>query len=320
MVVGAQQLGRGGVLDDLADLVPEVLAQELVGFEVGEHVLEGAHDLGEAAVRPAPVELGVGLLLGDLFERQLGRQEHEPGLTRPRDLAPLLQRLLALRDHGRIGDGLTGGQAEVGGALEHHQLACQLGHLRDHLDARRSGADHGDPLAVEVGAVGRPRRGVEDLSGELLDAFERGDAGDRQRSGRGHQELRCDVIAGAGGDRPRGVIRLIRGTGDACAEADVATQVELVGDPVEIVLDLGLLGVTLAPRPVPVQLFGERVGVVEADDVAARTGVAVPVPRAADVVAGLDHEHAQAVRAQCVERIEAGEPGPDHDHVVVELI
>ena len=70
-------------------------------------------------------------------------------------------------------------------------------------------------------------------------------------------------------------------------ELDVAAQVEAVGDVVDVAQDLRLGGVALGPVPLLLELVGERVRVVQALDVAARARVAVPVPGAADAVAGL---------------------------------
>ena len=78
------------------------------------------------------------------------------------------------------------------------------------------------------------------------------------------------------------------------AEADVAAQAEPVGDVAGVPEDLGLRRVALGPAVVLLKLGGERERVVDALHVDAGAGVAVPVPGAADVVAGLEHDDAQA--------------------------
>ena len=50
-------------------------------------------------------------------------------------------------------------------------------------------------------------------------------------------------------------------------------------------------------------------------DVAARAGIAVPVPRAADAVAGLDDAGRAPEPAQPVQLVEPGEAGADDDGV-----
>ncbi len=77
------------------------------------------------------------------------------------------------------------------------------------------------------------------------------------------------------------------------AERVVAAKVEAVGDVLEISQDLRLRGVALGPCPGLLQVVVERVGVVDAFDVAPRSRVAIPVPRAAHAVRGLDAEHRQ---------------------------
>ena len=104
-------------------------------------------------------------------------------------------------------------------------------------------------------------------------------------------------------------------------ELDVAAEIEPIGDVVEVPLDLGLLRVPTRPLPLLRELLGERVAVVVTLGVAARARIAVPVPRAADAVAGLEDLDAQVqVVAELVERVETGEARADHDHVEVGVL
>ena len=66
----------------------------------------------------------------------------------------------------------------------------------------------------------------------------------------------------------------------AC-EPDVATEVEAIGDVLEVPQDLRLGGVALRPGPL-LPARGPGVGVRHALDIAARAGVAVPEPGPAD--------------------------------------
>src|SRR4029450_8437198 len=107
--------------------------------------------------------------------------------------------------------------------------------------------------------------------------------------------------------------------GDPGAEGGVLAQPEAVGDVLQVALDLLLAGVPLRPVPVLLQLLVEGVGVVQALEVAARTRVAVPVPGAADRVAGLVQVRGQPRRPGAVQHVEAGETGA-RDHDVVRLV
>jgi hypothetical protein len=72
------------------------------------------------------------------------------------------------------------------------------------------------------------------------------------------------------------------GRRDPAVELDVAAQVELVGDVVEIALGLGPSGKTLAPIPLVEQLLGKRVAVGVALEIEAGAWIAVPIPGAPD--------------------------------------
>ena len=76
---------------------------------------------------------------------------------------------------------------------------------------------------------------------------------------------------------------------DRAAELHVLAEVELVGDVVQVAEVLGLAREALLPVPLLQQLLGEGVAVGDALGVEAGARVAVPEPRAAEVVAGLEH-------------------------------
>ena len=124
-----------------------------------------------------------------------------------------------------------------------------------------------------------------------------------------------ELVAGVRGDRPGGRRLVPRRGRDARREAHVAPQVEPVGDVLEVRQDLRLRRVPLRPVPVLLELVRPRVRVHEALDVAAGTGVPVPVPGAADTVARLDHEHAEAEAPETVQQVDAGDARTDDDDV-----
>ena len=108
------------------------------------------------------------------------------------------------------------------------------------------------------------------------------------------------------------------GLGDPGLEPDVAAQVEAVSDMVGVAQDLGLGGVALRPFPFLLQLGRELVGILDAFDVAARAGIAVPVPGAADALAGLEYPDPKTLLAQAVQHVHAAEPGADDDRIEIE--
>ena len=94
-------------------------------------------------------------------------------------------------------------------------------------------------------------------------------------------------------------------------------QVEAVDDVVQIALGLGLRGEVLLPLPLVEELLGEEVAVGVALRVEAGTGVAVPVPGAADAVAGLEQQRGEPGVEGPVELVDPGDAGTHDEHVDV---
>ena len=136
------------------------------------------------------------------------------------------------------------------------------------------------------------------------------------------QQIRANVeafeeeaLAAVGLDRPLASI-LVPGCGlDPCVELDIAGQVKPVGDVFDIGKDFRLGRIAFGPFPFLLKLFGELEGILHAFDVAARTGIAVPVPRAADARCRIDETRRKAFLAEYMQHVETGETGP-HDHRV----
>ena len=105
--------------------------------------------------------------------------------------------------------------------------------------------------------------------------------------------------------------------GNGGFELDVAPEVELVGDVVQISLGFRLAGEMLLPVPFVEQFLGKGVAVGPTFGVKPRAGITVPVPGTADTGAGLEHPRRQAEFAQAVELIEAGHPRADDDRVEI---
>src|SRR5690606_11444233 len=102
-----------------------------------------------------------------------------------------------------------------------------------------------------------------------------------------------DGVAVFGVHQPGRGVLVVGGGGDAGAEVDVPAQVEAVGDVPRVAEDLRLGRVALLPLVLLLQFRGEGVRVGEALHVHAGAGVAVPVPGAAHVGAGLEHDGRQ---------------------------
>ena len=190
-----------------------------------------------------------------------------------------------------------------------------LGDLRDHLEPGRPGAHDGHPLAGEVDGTVGPSAGVEDVALERLDSRDLGILRNGQAAHGRDKESTADLAAPVGGDLPSRRRLVEDRSGDHGVELDVAPQVEAVGDVVGVPQHLGLGGEALRPVPLLFKLVAEPVGVVDALDVTAGAGVAVPVPRAADTGSGFEHPHGEAGLAETVEHVHAGEAGADHDCV-----
>ena len=95
------------------------------------------------------------------------------------------------------------------------------------------------------------------------------------------------------------------------AEHQVAAEVEVVGDRLQVGEDLRLIGVGAAPRPVR----RERERVQVALDVARRARIDVLPPGSADAVGALDdHQVINAFAPQRHCRGESAETGPDDHH------
>src|SRR5262249_4128226 len=103
--------------------------------------------------------------------------------------------------------------------------------------------------------------------------------------------------------------------GHTALELDVAAQVELVRDIVQVALGLACGGEVLLPVQSLQQLLRKGVAVGPALRIKAGAGIAVPVPSAADAGAGFEHPRLQTELAQFVELVEAGNAGADDNRV-----
>ena len=107
---------------------------------------------------------------------------------------------------------------------------------------------------------------------------------------------------------------------DPAAELDVATKVVLVCDVVQVPQYFGLGGVLLRPLPVPRPVRVEAEHVVDAGDVDACAGVAIPVPGAAYVVTRLEYAHRKTREPETVCGVQTREAGADDHNIHIGAI
>src|SRR4029078_185876 len=110
---------------------------------------------------------------------------------------------------------------------------------------------------------------------------------------------------------------IVNRRGNPAARLDVAAQVELVGDTVQIAQRFRLAGKMLRPVPFLQKLLRKRVAVGIAFGIEARAGIPVPVPGAADIGRCLEHPDAQTLLAQPVELVQARHARADDDGVEI---
>ena len=143
--------------------------------------------------------------------------------------------------------------AVVGGPLKNRQVGGCFGHHRNGLNASRSGANHAHPLAHEVNAFMRPLPGVIPLALEGIKAFDLRHIGGRHVADRGDQVLGLIDVTRISRGTPHVELIDITCRGHQGVEANVRSQVELVGDMIHVTPNLGMAGKALSPLP----LFGQ---------------------------------------------------------------
>ena len=314
-----QQLGRLRIVDALSDLAGDEVGDQPVRLAVHQDVAEIADPHGEAGLGILLFPEGLALRLGHVHRLARVGAVHETG---ERFLAAFENVGVVLADfrHLRLRDRLVAQRlAPVRAALKDGQMSDRLGYLLDGLHAGRTRTDHRDPLAGIVDRRLRPQAGVVGLALKILDALEFGHGRRGERAHGGDQKPRPVVAAILQPDIPAIAVFIEDRRGDPGGELDVAAQIELVGDIVEIALGLGLRREMLGPVPVVEQLLAEGIAVGIALRIEACAGIAVPVPGAADAGARLEHADAQIALPQPVELVEAGHAGADHDDVVIEF-
>ena len=184
------------------------------------------------------------------------------------------------------------------------------------LQGAGTAADHRDPLAGQVGAVD-PLRGVHGESGERIATLDIGELRPVELAHRADERRRRQVLGvtlvatcGAHLDGPAGRGLVPRRTHDLGREPHPIGDAVLVEAPLEVRLQLGLLGEELGPGVVGC----ERVRVEVVADVDAAPGIAVLEPGATDPGVLLDDRELDAGLGETDAGEQARHTGPDHDH------
>ena len=196
-------------------------------------------------------------------------------------------------------------------------MARGLGDFRDGLNAGGAGADHRDALARKTDRFLGPVMRVAGLALEALDAGNARQNRRGQHADRGDQEAGGTVRAVVERDLPTSAVFLVMRRGHCGFELDVAPEVELVGNVVQIPFGFRLAGKMLLPVPFVEQFLRKGISVRPTFGVKPGAGITVPVPGTADAGASLEHPRRQAKFAQAVELIKAGDPGTNDDRVEI---
>ena len=104
---------------------------------------------------------------------------------------------------------------------------------------------------------------------------------------------------------------------DTGVELDVPAQIKAISNMLKVTQYLGLRRITFRPDPVLLQLIIERIAIFEAEHIAARAGIAVPIPGAANAIACLKNASRQPELAQFVEHIKPRKAGTDDHGIIV---
>ena len=257
VIFGDQLLGDHGVVDPSASPFGDVHRELGVGFFVEEDLPEVLQPNAETGLLIQPVPQRNPLLTG-----------HRPEtatvglvLEATRGAGTLLKDLVVARpDVGHLGVGdraVVERRTPVGPTLEDLQLADLVGDVGDHLNARGSGADHGDLLASQFDRLLGPVERVEGLSLEAVHPLETRRCWDRQQTQSGDHEPAGHFATVFQRQHPT-TLRLVEAHGfDFGVELHVFAQVELVSHVVEVAKVLRLAGKPLLPVPLLKQFLGE---------------------------------------------------------------
>src|SRR5581483_8394010 len=307
-------LGDFRVLDACAHLLAPELILGAIGLLVEQHVVEGRQPWCKASIGPHLFVSGAALLRRDL-ERTLGQKVDVEAAERFRALLESSgEVLLQLAIRFGVEPHLAHRQRQIWRALKHRELLGLLARFLDDLHAARAGADHGDTLAAEIEALLRPQRSVMAFALEAVHALVLRNVGLRSEARAQHEVATADVFTLARLHHPLVLLAIEIRCSHSRIDLDVAAQIQLLVDVIEIVAPLLPRRIHLAVVPVAPKVLA-RVLVHRPVGVDARTGITIPIPDAPDVRARLHALHLEAEIAQSVELIQSGEASADDERI-----
>ena len=207
--------------------------------------------------------------------------------------------------------------APIRGALKNGQLFTLGGDGLNDLDTGRAGADDADALAREIDRFFRPAGAVQRQTGEVFHSCIVRKLVGRQQPGGADHVARLGAHPVVGRNLPALVRFVVHDGRHARVALDVTLQIEFVRDKMQIPLHFRLAREVLAPLPFVDQFLGKGVLVGIALGVETGAWVAIPVPGAADIGAGLEHPRREAELAEFIESIQAGHAGTDDDSIIL---
>ncbi len=172
MILRDQFLGHLGVLDPATDALGDVLGEFGVGRLFHEDLAEVGKPDPEARFVVELVPQRQPLLARHLVEAAAVRLVHESAGRARAGGEDLVVAAADVRHLGLGDRAVVERRAPVRPALEHGEFAHLVRDLADHLDRRRSGADHRHFLAGEIDRLLRPVIGVERAALEGVHPFQ----------------------------------------------------------------------------------------------------------------------------------------------------
>ena len=280
--IGDHRIDAGPNLIHLLEVGQLEIAGQTIGRQVGRRFLAQTDEQVADDVGPAVVH--------QVFGREPARHKGVE-VVHALLLPTRLQRLRPRRIGGPVVAHVDGRR----GSLEHVELIGVLTQVRYALNRRRSRSDDSDALTFQSdeATLGRtagvrvvPTAGVKGVTLERLDTRNTRQLGSMQRPIGHHHETRAHLVTAVGGDDPAADGVVPAHFGHFGLEARVAVEIEVTTDGLAVREDFRCFRVLLL-RDVPDFLEKRQIDVRL--DVAGRTGIAVPVPGAAEVATLFDH-------------------------------
>ena len=201
--------------------------------------------------------------------------------------------------------------------LENSEVPDVFGYFLNCLHARRPSPDNCHPFVRELYGSVRPPRGVKGLSLERFDTLDSWQSGFREIAHGRNQEPAFVGTPILQLDCPSPSIIVIESGFDFTGELDIFEQIEFIGYVLQVSQGLRLPGEMLGPVPLVEQFLGKRICVRVAFRIEPGAGVAIPVPGASHSRSSFEDPDRHAKFPQSVQLVQARDPSPYHDCIVV---